>query len=388
MTSRDRALTALNHREPDRIPIDLGSSIVTSITRNAYVDLKKFLGMPLEEIKMLDHVQQLPYVDEELLKRFEVDFRIVQLPPLTAPALHSMDEGEYWAFVDRWGAKLHMPKKNGYYYDWVEFPMKEASLAALEKFQWPAPDPPEYLEELRRQAEYLYYQTDYTLVGTGIIGGGVFEQPARTIGMENFLIALKVDPLFADRFMEQLTDLYIECTDRYLDQVGPFLHVFTYWDDLAGQNSLLISREHYRQQIKPKQRRLVEAIRKKTRAKLFYHGCGAMYNLIPDLIEVGFDILNPVQVSAEGMDPLRLKREFGKDVVFWGGGVDTQQTFPFGTAAEVEDEVRRRIDELAPGGGFVFSTVHNIQPLVPAANVVAAFETVLRYGHYKHSGAI
>jgi uroporphyrinogen decarboxylase len=141
MKSRDRALTALNHREADRIPIDLGSSIVTSITRNAYVDLKRFLGMPLEEIKMLDHVQQLPYVDEELLKRFEVDFRIVQLPPATASALHSKDEGEYWAFLDRWGAKLHMPKENGYYYDWVEFAMKEASLAALEKFQWPAPDP-------------------------------------------------------------------------------------------------------------------------------------------------------------------------------------------------------------------------------------------------------
>lgn len=122
--------------------------------------------------------------------------------------------------------------------------------------------------------------------------------------MGNFLIALRVTPLLADRFMEQLTNLYLECANRYLDQVSPFLPVFTYWDDVAGQNSLLISREHCRQQIKPKQRRLVEATRKKTRAKLFYHGCGAMYNLIPDLIEVGFDILNPVR---SGIAMLSLK---------------------------------------------------------------------------------
>lgn len=385
MTSRDRVLATLNHRQPDRIPIDLGSTIVTSIAKNAYVDLKRYLEMYVGDIRMLDHVQQLPYVDEELLKRFEVDFRIIQLPPATAPDLRCWDEGAYHAFTDRWGAKLHMPKENGYFYDWVEFPIKETSLAVLDEFHWPAPDPPEYLAELRRQAEHLYRKTDYALVGSAIIGGGIFEQPARIMGMENFLVALKTDGQFADRLMEQITDLYIECSNRYLDEVGEFLHVFTYWDDLATQNSLMVSAESYRKLIKPKQRRLVEAIKKKTKAKVFFHCCGAAFDLIPDFIEVGFDILNPVQVSAKGMDTARLKREFGKDIVFWGGGVDTQRTLPFGTPREVEDEVKRRIDELGPGGGFVFATVHNIQSFVPPANIVTAFDTALRHGTYKHA---
>jgi uroporphyrinogen decarboxylase len=135
--------------------------------------------------------------------------------------------------------------------------------------------------------------------------------------------------------------------------------------------------------IKPKQRRLVEAIKKKTDARLFYHSCGATYDLIPDLIEIGFDILNPVQVSARGMDTACLKKDFGKEIVFWGGGVDTQHVLPFGSPAEVVDEVRRRIDDLAPGGGFIFACVHNIQAFVPAENVVAAFDTALEYGKYR-----
>jgi uroporphyrinogen decarboxylase len=138
--------------------------------------------------------------------------------------------------------------------------------------------------------------------------------------------------------------------------------------------------------IKPKQRRLVDAVKLKTDAKLFYHSCGASYDLIPDLIDIGFDIVNPVQVSARGMDTRRLKQEFGKDIVFWGGGVDTQQVLPFGKRADVVDEVKRRIDDLAPGGGFVFAAIHNIQAFVPPENIVAAFDTALEYGKYSGSG--
>jgi uroporphyrinogen decarboxylase len=134
--------------------------------------------------------------------------------------------------------------------------------------------------------------------------------------------------------------------------------------------------------IKPKQRRLVNAIKKKTNAKLFYHSCGATRDLIPDLIDLGFDILNPVQVSAKGMDTGKLKQDFGRDITFWGGGVDTQHVLPFGKPQDVADEVKRRIDDLAPGGGFVFAAVHNIQALVPPENIVAMFDTALEYGKY------
>ncbi|MFQ5857292.1 MAG: uroporphyrinogen decarboxylase family protein [Anaerolineae bacterium] len=382
MNPRERVMSALNHKEPDRVPIDLGATIVSSIHKDAYVELKTHLGMDVEEFQMADYVQQLPYLDEALLERFGVDFRMVQLPAATAPDVGIFEEGDYYAFIDRWGSKLHMPKDEGLYFDWVDFPIKELTMEALDGYTWPDPDPPERNARLREQAKYLYANTDYALVGSAVIGGGIFEQPARTMGLEDFFVALVTEPNFADRLMGQITDIYIESCDNYLEQVGEYLQVFTYWDDLAGQDGWLISPDLYRKMIKPKQRRLVEAIKSKTDAKLFFHGCGAVYDLIPDLIELGFDIVNPVQVSARGMDTKRLKQKYGKDIVFWGGGVDTQHVLPFGTPEEVADEVKRRIDDLAPGGGFVFAAVHNIQALVPPENIIAAFETILEYGQY------
>lgn len=385
MNPRERVLLALNHKEPDRIPIDLGGTIVSSITRRSYIDLKNYLGMPVEEINMLDYIQQLPYVDETLMQRFGVDFRMVQLPAATAPGVIIFEEGDYYAIVDRWGAKLHMPKDGGLYFDWVDFPFTETTLEALERYNWPRPDPQEYNVKLRQQAQYLYENSDYALVGSAIIGGGIFEQPARVIGLENFLMALVQEPQFADRIMDRITDIYIESCNNYLDELGKYLHVFIYYDDLCGQEGWMIRPDLYRKMIKPKQRRLVEAITRKTGAKLFYHSCGASRDLIPDLIDVGFDIINPVQVSARGMDTRRLKQDFGRDIVFWGGGVDTQHVLPFGKPADVVDEVKRRIDDLAPGGGFVFAAIHNIQAFVPPENIVAAFDTALEYGKYTNS---
>ena len=338
--------------------------------------------MALDEIRLLDYVQQLPYLDEALLERFGVDFRMVQLPAATAPGLSVFEDGDYYAFIDRWGSTLHMPKEGGLYFDWVDFPVHEATMEALDTYTWPRPDPPEYLAHLREQAEFLYHHTDYALVGSAVIGGGIFEQPARTMGLESFLMALVSEPGFADRMMGHVTDIYVESCTNYLEHVGEYLQVFTYWDDLCGQNGWLIAPDTYRKMIKPKQGRLVEAIKAKTDAKIYYHSCGAVFDLIPDLIELGFDILNPVQVSAQGMDTKRLKQEYGRDITFWGGGVDTQVVLPFGTPQQVADEVRRRIDDLAPGGGFVFAAVHNIQAFVPPENIVAAFDTVLEHGQY------
>lgn len=386
MNPRERVLLALNHKEPDRIPIDLGGTIVSSITKRSYIDLKNYLGMPVEEINMLDYIQQLPYINEPLMQRFGVDFRMVQLPAATAPGVVIFEEGDYYAIIDRWGAKLHMPKDGGLYFDWVEFPFTETSIEALERYNWPRPDPREYNVQLRQQAQYLYENSDYALVGSAIIGGGIFEQPARVIGLENFLKALILEPQFADRIMDRITDIYIESCNNYLDELGQYLHVFIYYDDLCGQEGWMIRPDLYRQMIKPKQRRLVEAVKRKTDAKLFYHSCGASRDLIPDLIDIGFDIINPVQVSARGMDTRRLKQDFGQDIVFWGGGVDTQHVLPFGKPAEVVDEVKRRIDDLAPGGGFVFAAIHNIQAFVPPENIVAAFDTALEYGKYSGSG--
>jgi uroporphyrinogen decarboxylase len=307
---------------------------------------------------------------------------MVQLPAATAPDVQVFEEGAYLAFVDRWGSKLHMPRDGGLYFDWVDFPIKSATLEALDAYAWPRPDPPHCNAQLRQQAQILHEHTGYALVGSAIIGGGIFEQPARTMGLESFLVALVKEPRFADRLMDRITDIYIESCNNYLEQVGEYLDVFTYWDDVCGQDGWLISPRLYRTMIKPKQRRLLDAIKSKTDAKVYYHCCGAAYELIPDLIELGFDILNPVQVSARGMDTGRLKAEYGRDISFWGGGVDTQHVLPFGRPEQVAAEVRRRIDDLAPGGGFIFAAVHNIQALVPPENIVAAFDTALEHGAY------
>lgn len=383
MNSRARVRMALQHKEPDRIPIDLGGTIVSSITRSAYIELRRYLDMPETEFTMLDHVQQLPYVDEALMQRFDVDFRMVQLPAATAQGLHYFEEGDYYAFIDRWGSKLHMPKDGGLYFDWVDFPVKAPTMAELDRYTWPRPDPAELHDRLGQQARQLYENSDYALVGSAVIGGGIFEQPARTMGLENFMMALVAEPAFADRLMGGITDLYIESCDAYLDRVGPYIDVFTFWDDVAGQDGWLISPKIYRTRIKPHQSRLVEAIKQKTDARLFYHSCGATRDLIPDLIDLGFDIVNPVQVSARGMDTKALKADFGSEITFWGGAVDNQRVLPFGTPQEVADEVRRRIDDLAPGGGFVFAAIHNIQAFVPPANIVAMFDTALEHGRYQ-----
>ena len=382
MTSRERMKVALSHKEPDRVPIDLGASIVTSITKAAYVPLREHLGLPVEDVQIYDQVQQLPYLSEDLLDRFRVDTRMVQLPPTHVAGVEILDDGDYWAMIDRWGSRMHMPKTGGLYYDWVEFPIKELSMAALDRYSWPEPDPPAVVATLRDQARRLYETTDFALVGSGVIGGGIFEQGCRTVGLEDFMMALVLDRPFAERLMDGITEIYLESIRRYLDAVGEYIDVFTFWDDVCGQNGWLISPDLYVGLIKPRQRRLFDAIRRGTDAKIFYHGCGAVFDLIPHLIEIGVDILNPVQVSARGMDSRRLKERYGKDVTFWGGGVDTQGVLPFGTPEQVREEVKRRIDDLAPGGGFVFNAVHNIQAFVPPANIVAAFDAAFEYGRY------
>jgi uroporphyrinogen decarboxylase len=375
MNSRERVQAALAHGEPDRVPIDLGSTCVTSITSGACGPLRAHLGLPVDDAPIWDFPQQLPYLGEDLLVRLGVDTRPVTVPRSRATPEPLIDEGDYWAWVNRWGARLRMPKEGGFYFDWVEFPMPDFTEDAVRAFRWPELDSPEVLAIVREEAVRLRETTDYALVGTGIVGMGIFEQGCFTVGSEEFMIAMAGDRRLAERLLDGITEYSIESASRYLDQVGEFLDVYQYGDDVATQLGWMISPEAYVSLIKPRQKRLFDAIRAKTSARLFYHGCGAVFDLIPHLIDIGVDVINPVQVSARGMDTARLKAAYGKDVVFWGGGVDTQQVLPFGTPDQVRAEVRHRVRDLGPDG-FVWAAVHNIQSGVPPENVMAAFEAV------------
>ena len=186
-----------------------------------------------------------------------------------------------------------------------------------------------------------------------------------------------------EEYLERYLEFKLEFWDNLLEQIGDMVDVVCESDDLGTQEATWISKDMYRHLIKPRQKKLFSFIKRRAEVKVFLHSCGSIYDFIPDLIETGVDILNPIQVSAAKMDTAKLKREFGKDLVFWGGGIDTQKVLPYGTKQEIEDEVKKRIDDLAPGGGFVFATVHNIQEDVPPENIVAMLRALNKYGYYK-----
>ncbi len=384
MNSRERILAALQHREPDRVPIDLGGTDFTSICRGAYIDLMHYLGREPGEIVLVNMVEQLPALDEAFLDEvIHADTRQVRERGSSKWTLQIEDEGDYLSYVNEWLIRLRMPKRGGHYFDLVEFPIREPSHEALEAFPWPDPSDPARWEGLEAEARRLYEDTPYALVVGCVFGGGVFEFPQYLRGMEAFLTDLLLHPEFADELMERVTEVLIEAYSCMLEKVGPYVQVVSVCDDLATQMGPMISPQLYRERIKPRQKRLVEAIKARTDAYVLYHGCGAARKFLPDLIEIGVDIFNPVQVSARGLeDTADLKRTFGRDLVFWGGVCDTQYTLPFGTPEEVREETRRRLDDLMPGGGFVAAPIHNIQDGVPPENIMAMFETIHEYGVY------
>jgi uroporphyrinogen decarboxylase len=245
-------------------------------------------------------------------------------------------------------------------------------------------DSPDHLdmgyEELARMARDLRERTDYLLVG--FFGGHIFQAAQSLRGWDTFLMDLLINRPFAEALLERLCEANLRRFDQFARTVGRHVDVVHFEDDLGMQDRPLLRPELYRQAVKPYHSRLFRFARESCSARLLFHSDGAIAPLIPDLIEMGIDAINPVQVSAAGMDPARLKREFSRDIAFWGGGCDSQRVLPFGTPGEVADEVKRSIDALAPGGGFVFGPIHNVQAGVPLENLVTMFRVAREYGIY------
>jgi uroporphyrinogen decarboxylase len=375
MNSRERVVTALNHEEPDRLPIDLGGTVVTSIAKSTYAALRDYLKLPKVPIRTLEAAQQIAVVDDDMLELLGVDvIPVLASAPSSGPLVIVDEPGGSSSFQDDFGATLRCPK-GGFYYDWQEFPLGEPSIEAMWKMPWPDPADPARYRGLRERTLKLRKESDFALFGMAPCGHDLFNQLLRVRGMENGLMDLLAEPEFAMAFLERLTDTIITAQTCFLKEVGDLIDIHFTADDITGQKSPLISPAVYRQMIKPLWARIVAAIKRHTKAKIFYHGCGAIDQFLPDLIEIGIDIINPVQVSAAGMDTAQLKKKYGKRLAYWGGGCDTQKILPRGTTADVRAETQRRIRDLAPGGGFVFNPVHNIQPFVPPENIMAMFET-------------
>jgi uroporphyrinogen decarboxylase len=302
------------------------------------------------------------------------DVRFVGPRPAATYRREMVDDGEYVTFRDEWGAGRRMPRDGGLYFDTYAAPLAgEPGAAAIDAFPWPDPaDPARYAGMVEASRRIVEEEGRAVLVGS--ICGGLTEGLFKMRGFEDGYMDLAADPARARQVMERILEIKLAYWDRALAELGDLVDVVGEADDLGGQDRPLFSPATYRALVKPLQRELFTFIRARTQARIFFHSCGAIRELIPDLIEIGVDILNPVQVSATGMDGAELKREFGRDLVFWGGGVDTQRILGSGTPGEVRSEVRRRIADLRAGGGFVFAAVHNVQPNVPPANLVAMWE--------------
>jgi uroporphyrinogen decarboxylase len=379
MNSRERVLAALNHKAPDRLPIDLGGSAVTSIAIPTYAALRDYLGLPEVSIRTLEVVQQIAVVDDDMLEQFGVDvIPVFANAPAGYVPQFIAEPGGGDSFQDEFGSTLRRPK-GCFYYDWQAFPLGKPSIEAMQQMPWPDPADPARYRGLRQQVQRLRETSDRALFGMAPCGHDLFNQLLRVRGMAEGLMDLVAEPDFAEAFLDRLTDTIITAQQCFLREVGDLIDIHFTADDLTGQNSPLISPSLYRRMIKPRWARIIEAIKSLTNAKIFYHGCGAVEPFLPDLIEIGVDIINPVQVSATGMDTGQLKKQYGERLTFWGGGCDTQKVLPYGTPAEVQAEVQRRIRDLAPGGGFIFNPVHNIQPHVPPENIAVMFQTAKQW---------
>jgi uroporphyrinogen decarboxylase len=383
MNSRERLLTALDHREPDRIPYDLGSVQVTGIHVVAYQGWRAALGLPAVEPHLCDVIQQLAMPDDDLIARLGVDVR--GLFPLNSHnwQVHEEDAGEYWLYHDEWGITHRRPRPDGLYYSIYHEPLKKPDLspADIARHPWPDFGAPWRIDGLRDQA-CRFREQGYAVVLKDPFAG-IFEMAQRIVGMQELLIMMATDAALAEVLFDKLLELKLAFWDMALPRLGDVLDVVTYADDYGTQQSQLISPAMFRQQLKPRVQTLFARIKQLApHTRQFFHSCGNVRPLIPDYVEIGTDILNPVHIRAKGMDPVALKRNFGKDIVFWGGGVDTQDVLPHGTPQDVKDDVRRNLDALAPGGGYVFNTVHNIQADVPPENMIAMWEALQEYGVY------
>jgi len=384
-TSRRRVEAALNHQEPDRVPYDLGGTILTGINQHAYRRLRRHLGLPEVEIQIEDMHQQLAKVHEDVKERLKVDVWGINPGKLPGATPRLWTEGNYHKIIDEWGIEWWMPVEGGFYYDMRRHPLAHIdTLDGLKKFKFPDPLHPARYEGMAARADELMNQRQKAYV-LGRNAPGIWEVALWMRGFENFFCDMVENAAFAEALMDIICEIKMKYWAKALELLGPNVMMISEADDLASQDRCLCSPAMYRKFIKPRHARLFAFIKKQAQVpvKIFYHSCGAVMPLIPDLIESGIDILNPVQVSAAGMDSKELKKRFGKDLTFYGGGVDTQRVLPRGTPQEVRDEVRRRVDDFAPGGGFIFNTVHNIQADVPPENILAMWEALQEYGIYK-----
>lgn len=372
MTHRERVLAALDRRDTDRTPLDFGGTLSTAIVPPTYEGLKQHLGMQ-HETKIGWKRQQLVLPDKSLLERFDVDTRALKLGLYEGGKARSIDAA---TMIDDWGTTWS--NAAGGHYITVDGPFFDAEpdVEQIAAYDWPDPNNPGLYRNLRDNAETLRHSTDCAVVLD--LGIGVVTRCQFIRGFMDFLFDLSRHPDYASCLMNRFADIWIRIAQNALKQVGHLVDVVFWGDDYGMQQGPLFRPQLFTDLVKPVCRRMVAAVKELTEAKILFHSCGSVYPMVDDLIDIGIDALNPVQVTAAKMEPERLKKEFGERLAFWGG-VDTQDLLPFKSPEGVRRAVRQLIDTLGEGGGYVLATVHNIQEQVPPENIVAMFDECLSY---------
>jgi uroporphyrinogen decarboxylase len=379
--SRDRVLKALDLKEPDRVPFDLGGTGLSTMHVTAYQNLRRYLELPQVSARIGFMAEQLVLVDEDLSERLQTDVRPVLPGPSSRFEYVFREEGAYKAYTDEWGIGWRKPKNGGLYYDMYQHPLADAdSLNEIRAYAFPDPLDDGRFTSIRAQAEAMAAKGKAIALAGPC--AGIAEVYSWLRGYEKYYIDLALNQRWVAYMLDRLVEFKTAFWERALREVGDLVDVVVEADDLGGQNAPLLSPGTYRSLIQPRHKCLFSFIKAQAEIKLFYHTCGAVRKLLPDLIDAGIDILNPIQISAKDMDPRELKQEFGRDLVFWGGGVDTQGLFGTAAPEEIRGHVRQNIEALAPGGGFVFAAVHDIQANVPPENIVAMWEAWQEHGLY------
>jgi len=401
MTSRARILTALEHREPDRVPIDLGGYRSSGISAIAYPRLRAALGLEARPVRVYDPIQQLAIVDEDVLdwagadaielgrgfcheEKWWADWTLPDGTPCKMPAWAVPERsGKEWIFRSPRGHIMARMPEGSQHFDqtWWPFLDGEEDLSRIEELfadhMWTAiasPPGPSAAssEELAEGARRLRAATDRAIIG--LFGGNLLEMGQFYYRMDHFLEMLAGEPQRVHGFLDRLVEIHMRNLEKFLGAVGPYIDIINFGDDLGAQNRPQISPRMYREFFKPRHAMMWARARQLAPVKIMLHCCGAVRPLLPDLIDAGLDVINPVQISCGGMGAAGLKRDFGRDLAFWGGGCDTQHILHFGTPAEVREHVRSQVRIMAPGGGFIFQQVHNILGDVPPANIMAMYE--------------
>lgn len=411
MTSRERILATISHQEPDRVPVDMGATPSSGISAIAYGRLCRHLRIPGSRTRVYDVVQQLAQPEDAVLDRFGID--VVDLGrgfnaedgdwrPVTlfdgSPAEYpqwfrpeATPQGGWRALADD-GTELAMQLKDMNFFDQTCFPwlddypadmsglpaaMGKVHWAALAHSPWDNAGRPDFWTRLREEALALRATSDRAIMV--VVGCNLFEWGTFLRRMDNFLMDLLAEPEQVEKLLEALMEIHLRTLEKVCAAVGDVADLCRFGDDLGTDTGPFMAPATYRSLFKRHHTRLCEFVHRHSTMKTFLHSCGSIHSLLPDLIEAGFDVVNPVQTACRDMEAERLKKDFGRDITFWGGGADTRETLNHGTPAQVRADVLGRLKVFAPGGGFVFNTIHNILPDVPPENIVAMFDAVEEY---------